>query len=916
MCNFRKVLAVAAAISLLCAAPASQFLTLSAGSGDAAETSTHAVVVNTLSEAGDIGYWTTPDMTSIVEGKSPYGNCMQYVPNSNTSGTILLPLDNSSGKMKDAKALAFWVDTPEVTDKTFSLFFDVFDRIPNGDTTADRRFSGKDNSFHVTLVSTEDGSKKEVTPGWSFALPCGFTGYVVVSLDNMTYAEGSLEDTPMDVSTLWQFGIRPDWNQSHMVGQNVYIDNVCIITDIEGFASDIYDQVHPTAQDPHASHADNANMTVGNGMSSEADLGWKNVTTEFVDTTPDKSGLKFTTSSAGRQLNFPISTAANKQAFKDAEAVVFWIKTPKMDSSNVDMFMNVFDTIDGTRTERGISNPRPDVTVTTVSAADGTVKTEKMGWYLPISSDFEGYVIIPKTTWTNFNSEFFSEVQIWFESSEATFLLDDIGVTTDVQTYIDGLKALYAPDPGSDDKVDHTKHEDNANMTVGCGMESMDDITYKSVEAEVVAGVSPDGSCIKYQPAVTGGEINFRIDNSNRAAFEQAKAIVFWMKTPNVAECCSYLQVYDRRPGDVSCELFGMKNSGDNLPSFRVVWASDGHVETIQGGWYWNIPGNFEGYVILDTDKFTTQSEYVGIDNRQFDIDYFNEMKLFFEPSKPVAGEDFYIDDIGVTADPETYIAGLKALYGGDAKPEDHAKHPDNKGVVVANGFDSQTSFNHWTSSYIQTGFDTTVSPDKKAGKFVLASGTQGEVYFAIDYENNSGLADGKALIFWFKTPDSSPSTFFLDVASVKDAAGNFDKFIQDPSVKHTMTFVSAKDGTAKTYEYTRGFQLPSNFEGYAIIPVEDFSVSGFDISKWNLMVLRPDWGQETLVGEDFFIDDIGAVADPDAVIQNLAELYKMDAPDPGEEGGEGDDDNTPAYQKGPLTADPFDQRLFVYAAW
>lgn len=655
--------------------------------------------------------------------------------------------------------------------------------------------------------------------------------------------------------------------------------------------------------------------TVCNTMSNDNDLAWKNVQTEFVEGVLDESCLKFVTSDAGRQLNFPIHTEGNETAMADAESVVFWIKTPDTvggeattDPDALKMFMNVFDTIDGKRVERSrVSDGKQNLTL--VSTKDGTVQTQPLAYYLKIPTAFEGYVILPASEWKDFTVQYFSEVQIWYDGTNETFLLDNIGVTSDMQACISGLSELYTPDEGGEDdgKVDHTTHPDNKNMSVACGLESLEQVGYSSVPVKELSDISPDGSCLRFRPANAGGELNFNLD-SNKEAFKDAEAIVFWVKIPDVAEPAIHMAVYDQRP-DLPRKQFGLPNGGYSI---RTVSTATGEVKSIDCGWYINIPANFEGYVIIDKASFSYINE--GNPGDVFSIEHMTQLKWYFEGGTvilPNITEDYYIDDIGVTGDADAYIAGLKELYGGEAKPEDHSKHPDNKGVTVVGGFETDI-FGQYTSDYIETGLDTTVSPDKSAGWFTLDFGTQGEVYVDLDYKNSKISADAESIIFWTKTPDLAPGNFFLDVSSVvNDETGAFRKFtIPDSEAGVDFTFISAADGTVTKTNFKRGFQLPGNFEGYVIVPANVFTqkIQGdgdgaFDITKWSSMTIRPDWGQDTLVNEKFYIDDIGVVKDVDAVIENLAKLYEKEPTEPENPGEPEDPDENerPAYEEGPL---------------
>ena len=624
--------------------------------------------------------------------------------------------------------------------------------------------------------------------------------------------------------------------------------------------------------------------TVCNTMSTEQDLGWKNVETELVEGVLDETCLKFTTSDAGRQLNFPIHSTGNEDAMANAEAVVFWIKTPDTvngeattDPDALKMYMNIFDTSSGEREMRSrVDDGSQNLTM--ISTKDGTVQTQPSSWYLKIPTAFEGYVVIPAAAWTDFQIQYFSEVQIWFDETAETFLLDNIGVTGDTQACITGLSELYTPEQGGEDdgKVDHTTHPDNANMVVGCGFESLDQIGYSSVAAVEIANISPDGSCLKFQPTATGGEINFPVDQSKTGVIQDAEAIVFWIKTPDVGSTCSYFGVYDQRPDEPRYEFGYTREEGST--SCRVVSAADGSVQTIQNAWYVNLPANFEGYVIFDKEMFNAPSG--SNPDKTFDINHFSELKWYFEPEQPIAGEDYYVDDIGVTSDVDAYIAGLKALYGSEAAPDDHSRHPDNANMLVACGLESldQIGYNSVTAMEISD-----ISPDGSCLKF-QPTANGGELNFNMD-SNKEAFKDAEAIVFWVKTPDVAEPCIHL---SVYDQRPDTDrKQFSVPDSGTSIQVVSAADGSVQTIDNGWYINIPSNFEGYVVLDKSIFShVSEgakedvFSIEHMTQLKWYFEGGNPILnnLGEDYYIDDIGVTSDVDAYIAGLKALYGSEA--------------------------------------
>ncbi len=597
---------------------------------------------------------------------------------------------------------------------------------------------------------------------------------------------------------------------------------------------------------------------------------------------------------------------------KDAEAVVFWIKTPDTvngeattDPDALKMYMNIFDTSSGERVMRSrVVDGSQNLTM--ISTKDGTVQTQPSSWYLKIPTAFEGYVVIPAAAWTDFQIQYFSEVQIWFEETAETFLLDNIGVTGDAQACITGLSKLYTPDQGGEDeddgKVDHTTHPDNANMTVLNGMESLDQISYKSVPAEMDTS-SPDGSNFKFQPTAQGGEINLLVDQSKADALKDAEAIVFWIKTPDVGSTCSYFGVYDQRPDEPRYE-FGYTR-GEASTSFRVVSAADGSVQTIQNGWYVNLPANFEGYVIFDKEMFNAPSG--SNPDKTFDITHFSELKWYFEPGQPIAGEDFYIDDIGVTSDVDAYIAGLKALYGSEAAPDDHNRHPDNKNMSVACGLESLDQIGYNSVSVMEL---SDISPDGSCLRF-RPSNSGGELNFNMT-SNTEAFKDAQAIVFWVKTPDVAEPAVHMAVYDQRPDTAR--KQFGLPNGGYSIRTVSALTGEVKTIDCGWYIDIPSNFEGYVIIDKAAFSNvnegdSGdvLDIQYMTQLKWYFEGGTVILpnVTEDYYIDDIGVTSNVDAYIESLAELYEKDTPtDPEEPTDPGDpgEDDRPAYEEGPLT--------------
>lgn len=863
-----------------------------------------------------------------------------------TSGLIVM---NNTVAVADypqkSQALVFWLKFCDAADTRLTL-----DLAGDSEITLKANMSPENP---IRLVSTKDGSTSSILAANSFvSFPANFEGYVIVPLSEFS---GELP-TKLDF-----FRIRPDWYQTNLQKKDIFIDNIGLTGDMnactKGLSEIFFKSERPAISD---------NYTVLNDLSDTTGVVASiQQSAKTADKSPDGACLQFTTSEFTKDwIEF---TTSKDYDLSGAKYLAFWIDYPKTEpttgpadsgaSVTRQDFPIYLDVSCGYKWITKDSSP-----VYLISSEDGTEETlADAGWVNLPGKGFKGYVLVDLSAFKapiNQMATFRIRTEWnWINMAEKNIFIDNVGVVMDKAALIADIKGettttteggsvgttteggsagttteggTTTTTAGPDDGYIHKNHPDNANMWVGCGGDDLDQIAWVtgqdgkdgSIMSEAIAeGVSPDGKCITFKPTATGGEINFAIDHSNRDKFKDAKAVVFWIKTPDVASNCMYIQAYDKRP-DVVNELWGKKGEGSTR-TYTVIPSEDSGtykkgnpVQLSAGTWYWELPTNFEGYVVIPKELFEVQSDYAGVDNRVFDLDYFSQLKMYFEPAKPVAGESFYVDDIGITWDTDAYIEGLKALLGGTAviDPSDHASHPDNKYMVVGAGFEDKSSFHpEWSGAASYLGV-ADISPDTSCGEFKLKEGTSGELNILIKYQGReTEFAKGKAVTFWVKTPENN-GLWFLDLASMNADNTAFVKYYMAGADKTpvTMKLISAKDGSVKDVKVTdeRGaVTLPGGFEGYVVLPFDNYKDDNgkFEPARFNLLGMRPENGQTSLVGQSYFIDDVGLVTDVDKYVANLQKLYESGT-EPTEPDGPTEptepEDNTPAYKKGILEYD------------
>ncbi|MHB1453856.1 MAG: hypothetical protein ACYCYM_07890 [Saccharofermentanales bacterium] len=306
------------------------------------------------------------------------------------------------------------------------------------------------------------------------------------------------------------------------------------------------------------------------------------------------------------------------------------------------MYLGVYDK-DTSSTEQQFGFPRDGSKSITAISSGGVVSQAACYWYFPIPGNFEGYIVIPASTFSLISSG----------TGNGIF---DVGKISMIKMYFEPNQPIAGQDIYIDNiGVTKTNHSDNSNMIIGNELRNASDIGWRSIAAVNTLGISPDGNSAKITPTTGGGEVNFPVgamaNTLDSPAY--AQSLVFWIKTPAVANITMYMTVTDKDSSSTE-QSFGCSNNG--TMSLTTV-SSQGIITQRTCNWYLPIPGSFEGYVIIPLANFPVPGG--GNGNGVFDPDKFTQMKIYFEPNQEIAGKDIYIDDIGLTSNTSKYINGL-----------------------------------------------------------------------------------------------------------------------------------------------------------------------------------------------------------------------------------------------------------------
>ena len=786
----------------------------------------------------------------------------------------------------DPQALVFWLNIPTYANPTGDLV-----NLDIGLICGNSRWNLNQSptaGMEITYISDSDKSVTKIplkSLGGSVNLdaPSSFTGWVVIPMSLLSNNAWHTEETVKDLSVAPKLSFLSNWTPINDIGKKLYIDTVGFTKNINDFFTSlgavIVDDL-PVEENPY--------WALGIDFEEDSDSNFAQGGIYITD----KAGFFSNEySQEGRAIKAIAKSGFQTISFFDKSketeytkgiALAFWLKTPVYDNPSSENIanLNIGITCGDTRWRLN-TMPSSGMNVTFVSTKDQSttqvaLKSLDGGVFLDAPSDFEGWVIAPfgilSKDWgpaTEIKLDKVSEFIIVFEwmpieDQNKTYCLDSVGLIKDMDGFMENVA-----------KADTTNDDtDKRYFTIARDFETSNEyLNVINGTNDYTFGVSPYGRAVSFAPNdVTAGPMLEASIAKNKAKYAGAKALVFWIKTPDTDEQHKFRLGVDDRKNSEKKEFYQLPNE----ISIGQFIFKDGKIEdTIISDNQMIVPKNFEGWVVIPLNILEQHTSYA-IDDGILDIEYSEIFQLWYDGNTRKG--PYYIDEIGFTTDSRKFMESV----GGVVLSENSKIANDFENGSISNTDVASATVINDKSDITQLSLTDEISATGYALKLISSEqGASAKIKNLIVDKN--ATKESTALAFWLSVPwyDNSKlkMTLMLDDGTKQVNGGN-EMYSLSTSSNLSNSYVYYVDDSTgiskKAIIKDNCIELERGFYGYIVVPLSNFIYDTqynsnkddgvLDVSKNTFLRVIMQTGTEDL---PLYIDDVSFVKDTATYIED-----------------------------------------------